>query len=58
MLKSKRWSIVFLLSLGGAINYMDRSAFAIAAPMFAKDLQLTPGELGIIVALLLLSFLN
>ncbi|MDN8598982.1 MFS transporter [Citrobacter sp. S2-9] len=48
MLKSKRWSIVFLLSLGGAINYMDRSAFAIAAPMFANDLQLTPGELGII----------
>ncbi|MDW5500201.1 MFS transporter [Pseudomonas lundensis] len=48
MFKSKRWNIVFLLSLGGAINYMDRSAFAIAAPMFASDLQLTPGELGII----------
>lgn len=48
MFRSKRWNIVFFLSLGGAINYMDRSAFAIAAPMFASDLKLTPGELGII----------
>ncbi|HKN03434.1 MAG TPA: MFS transporter [Buttiauxella sp.] len=48
MFKSKRWNIVFFLSLGGAINYMDRSAFAIAAPMFASDIKLTPSELGII----------
>ncbi|EMF0716299.1 MFS transporter [Citrobacter freundii] len=48
MFRSKRWNIVFFLSLGGAINYMDRSAFAIAAPMFASELKLTPGELGII----------
>lgn len=43
-----RWYIVFFLSLGGAINYLDRSAFAIAAPMFAKELALTPSQLGLV----------
>ncbi|WP_440441316.1 MFS transporter [Providencia huaxiensis] len=27
---------------------MDRSAFAIAAPVFSKDLNLTPSEMGIL----------
>ncbi|WP_272674122.1 MULTISPECIES: MFS transporter [unclassified Providencia] len=48
MFKKIRWNLVLFISLGGMINYMDRSAFAIAAPVFSKDLNLTPSEMGIL----------
>ncbi|MEX6201212.1 MFS transporter [Providencia hangzhouensis] len=48
MFKKIRWNLVLFISLGGMINYMDCSAFAIAAPVFSKDLNLTPSEMGIL----------
>jgi MFS transporter, ACS family, hexuronate transporter len=41
-----RWAVVAMLFLGGMINYLDRSAIAIAAPFLTKQLSLTPSELG------------
>jgi ACS family hexuronate transporter-like MFS transporter len=41
-----RWAVVAMLFLGGMINYLDRSAIAIAAPFLTKQLLLTPSELG------------
>lgn len=41
-----RWAVVAMLFLGGMINYLDRSAIAIAAPFLTRQLSLTPSELG------------
>lgn len=43
-----RWLIVWLLFLGGMINYMDRSAMSVAAPLVAKDFKLDPAQLGLV----------
>ena len=48
MLKKKRWQMVLLLFVAGIINYLDRSALSVAAPLVAKDLSLTPADLGLI----------
>lgn len=46
MKKGIRWLVVFMLFLGGAVSYLDRAAFAIAAPLISRDLSLTPSQLG------------
>jgi MFS transporter, ACS family, hexuronate transporter len=43
-----RWFIVLMLFLAGAISYLDRAALSVAAPLIAKDLHLSPSELGIV----------
>jgi MFS family permease len=48
MLKKKRWQLVFLLFLAGMVNYLDRSALSVAAPLVSRDLGLGPADLGII----------
>lgn len=48
MLKKKRWQMVLLLFIAGIINYLDRSALSVAAPLVMKDLELTPADLGLI----------
>ena len=48
MLKKKRWQMVLLLFIAGIINYLDRSALSVAAPLVMKDLSLTPADLGLI----------
>ncbi len=48
MLKKKRWQMVLLLFVAGIINYLDRSALSVAAPLVMKDLSLTPADLGLI----------
>jgi ACS family hexuronate transporter-like MFS transporter len=48
MFARMRWLIAFLLFLGGVINYIDRSALSVAAPLVAKDLGLKPGALGVV----------
>ncbi len=42
----KRWIILSLLFLANIINYLDRSALSIAAPLVSKDLDLGPAEMG------------
>jgi MFS transporter, ACS family, hexuronate transporter len=48
MFKRVRWFMVFLLFLAGMINYLDRAALSVAAPLLTKDLGLDPAELGIV----------
>ncbi len=48
MLKKKRWQMVLLLFVAGIINYLDRSALSVAAPLVMQDLALTPGDLGLV----------
>lgn len=43
-----RWVVIGLLFLGGMINYLDRSALSVAAPLMTKDLGLDPAALGIV----------
>jgi len=37
-----------MLFIAGAINYIDRAALSIIAPLVSKDLLLSPSELGIV----------
>jgi MFS family permease len=43
-----RWVPVWFLFTGGMINYMDRSAVSVTAPLLMRDLRLDPAQLGII----------
>jgi ACS family hexuronate transporter-like MFS transporter len=46
MWKKRRWLLAGLMFLAGIVNYMDRSALSIAAPVMSTDLSLSPVELG------------
>jgi MFS transporter, ACS family, hexuronate transporter len=48
MVNRSRWVPIGFLFAGGMINYMDRSALSVAAPMVMKDLGLDAAQLGII----------
>ncbi|CAL8481359.1 MFS transporter [Caballeronia sp. S22] len=48
MFKSQRWFVVALLFLAGVINYLDRAALSIAAPLIQKDLHFTHAEMGVV----------
>lgn len=42
-----RWTVVFLLLVGGIVNYLDRANLAIAAPEMMKELHLTNTDIGL-----------
>ncbi|MFP3569102.1 MFS transporter [Paraburkholderia sp. SIMBA_030] len=48
MIRSQRWFVVALLFLAGVINYLDRSALSIAAPLIQKDLHFSHAQMGIV----------
>ncbi|WP_020201524.1 MULTISPECIES: MFS transporter [Cupriavidus] len=43
-----RWTLIWLLFVGGAISYLDRAALSITAPLVAQELHLDPAQLGIV----------
>jgi ACS family hexuronate transporter-like MFS transporter len=43
-----RWVIGSFMFLAGMINYIDRSALGIAAPLIRADLHLDPAQLGVV----------
>jgi ACS family hexuronate transporter-like MFS transporter len=43
-----RWFVIFMLFIAGAINYIDRAALSLIAPLISKDLELSPSQLGIV----------
>jgi MFS transporter, ACS family, D-galactonate transporter len=45
-----RYMILFLLFMGTAINYLDRTNISVAAPAIQSDLHLSPAMLGLIFA--------
>ncbi|SFU85174.1 MFS transporter [Alicyclobacillus macrosporangiidus] len=44
-----RWVIVGLIFLIGALNYADRAAFSVAAPMISKEFHLDAVQMGLIL---------
>jgi len=42
-----RFVIAGLLFIAGGINYMDRAALGIVAPLLRKELHLSPSQMGI-----------
>src|SRR3954454_23161466 len=48
VIRKKRWQIVLMLFLAGIVNYLDRSALSVAAPLVTTDLGLTPADLGLV----------
>jgi len=48
MFRSQRWFVVGLLFLAGVINYLDRAALSIAAPLIQKDLDFSHAQMGIV----------
>lgn len=48
MLRKRRWQIIMLIFLASMINYLDRTAFSVAAPYITKEYGLNPAQLGIL----------
>ncbi|WP_454817758.1 MFS transporter [Labrys neptuniae] len=48
MLRNVRWQLASLLFLAGVINYLDRAALSVAAPLITTDLGLDPAQLGVV----------
>lgn len=46
--KTMGWIIVFLLFIVYMLNYMDRSALSITAPLIEKELGFNAAEMGMI----------
>lgn len=44
--KTMGWLIVFLLFIVYMLNYMDRSALSITAPLLEKELGFNAAEMG------------
>jgi len=44
-----RWIMVFVAFLGLSINYIDRANLSVAVPYLDQDLNLGPGETGLIL---------
>ncbi|MGI4985587.1 MAG: MFS transporter [Janthinobacterium lividum] len=43
-----RYVVATLLFLAGAVNYMDRAALGVVAPLLKKDLHVSPSQMGLI----------
>lgn len=48
MFRKYRYVVIVLLFIASLINYMDRSALSVLAPMVSKDLELNAAQMGII----------
>ena len=48
MFSRVRWSLTGMLFIAGMINYLDRSALSVAAPLISRDLAIEPVALGIV----------
>ncbi|KAA1244935.1 MFS transporter [Aquimarina sp. RZ0] len=54
--KNVRWYIVGTIFLATTINYIDRQALSVAAPVIRKDLELSNQQYGWIVSAFLLAY--
>ena len=55
-MKNLRWHIIFVIFLATTINYIDRQALSVAAPVIKKDLNLSNEDYGWIVSAFLLAY--
>jgi ACS family hexuronate transporter-like MFS transporter len=56
MTKNYRWVVGGLLILASMLNYIDRAALPIVAPLVSKDLHLDPAQLGTIFSAFFLGY--
>lgn len=56
MLAKLRWQMAAMLFIAGIINYLDRSALSVAAPLVSRDLKLGPGAMGLIFSSFFLGY--
>ncbi|MCY0389580.1 MFS transporter [Robbsia sp. Bb-Pol-6] len=56
MLHSQRWFVVGLLFFAGVINYLDRAALSITAPMIQKDLHFSHAQMGVVFSCFFLGY--
>ncbi|HHE6468759.1 TPA: MFS transporter [Providencia rettgeri] len=56
MVKTLRWRLVSMLFILGIINYLDRSALSVAAPLITEDLGLTPTQLGFVFSIFFIGY--
>jgi len=49
--RQHRWMLLGFLFSGGLINYLDRSALSVAAPIVTRDLHLNPTQLGMVFSI-------
>jgi MFS transporter, ACS family, hexuronate transporter len=56
MLKNYRWVVGALLVMASALNYIDRSALPIVAPLVSKDLHLNAAQLGTVFSAFFLGY--
>jgi len=48
--KNTRWWFVLLILLGAIVNYLDRSNLSIANPLIAKEYNLSPLQMGVLMS--------
>jgi sugar phosphate permease len=49
-LKRLRAMVLAMLCITGVINYLDRSTLAVANPLIQIDLELSPGQMGVLLS--------
>ena len=54
--RNGRWWLVVLMFLTSSLGYMDRSAIGITAPLIAKDLHLSPSQMGLVFSAFFLGY--
>lgn len=47
---NKRWMTISMITLGIAINYVDRVNFSVAAPLIIKEFDIHMGLMGILMS--------
>lgn len=51
-----RWLVILLLILNSVINSLDRNSLAIANPLIATELKLSPSEMGVLLSAFLWAY--
>lgn len=52
----RRYGALAILFTAGIVNYMDRTAFSIAAPLLSQELHLSPAQLGLVFSSFFISY--
>jgi MFS transporter, ACS family, D-galactonate transporter len=47
---NRRWGIGVLLAVGVLVNYLDRISISVAAPQLQKELNLSAGQIGLLLS--------
>ncbi|MGN6231963.1 MAG: MFS transporter [Trinickia sp.] len=54
--RAKGWTMVFLLFIVYGINYLDRVALSVTAPLVQSDLGLSPAQMGVVFSIFFVGY--